>query len=146
MIDPADAPPGVIPEPEPETDEQRAERERVERDIRALHEQARAQEPESVDYIRAALVFGTGRPRDDLAPHLVEALDHRADQCRDFGLTPTWRDEVQFVEGWRAAARLPEAREVASLLNAHADGRPEATDATIRAAVSDLLHALGVEG
>lgn len=85
------------------------------------------------------------RSREDLLPHLAEALDRRAAQCATWGLTPNWRDEVQFVEGWRAAARLPEAREVASLLNAHADGRPEATDATIRAAVSDLLRALGVE-
>lgn len=85
------------------------------------------------------------RSREDLPPHLVEALDRRSDQCRTWGLAPTWRDEVQFVEGWRAVAALPEAREVVSLLNAHADGRPEATDATIRAAVSDLLHAIGVE-
>lgn len=33
----------------------------------------------------------------------AQALTERAKECRQFGVSPTWRDEAQFMSGWDAA-------------------------------------------
>lgn len=53
----------------------------------------------------------------------AQALHVRAVQCRQWGVTPTWRDEVQFQVGWDAAiaamSRMLEAGTLAHFLAEH---------------------------
>lgn len=54
----------------------------------------------------APSVWISPRTRGDLSPELDAALRFRAAQIRSTPSDgPTWRDEVQFIAGWRACER-----------------------------------------